>query len=73
MSKLVRLGSVGEVIDWLNRKFEQCEIEGLVLCVKNRDGTFEIAWAELSYIERLGLLEAAKGDCHYAALCPYCE
>jgi len=73
MSKVVRLGSVGEAIDQLNKKFEQGEIEGLVLCIKNKDGTFEIGWAELSYIERLGLLEAAKGNCYYAALCIYCE
>lgn len=73
MTKIVRLGSVGETINQLNRKFEQDEIEGLVVCIKNKDGTFDVAWADLSYIERLGLLEAAKGDCHYAAFCPYCE
>lgn len=73
MGQLVRIGSAGELIDLLTAKYEKGEIEGLVICVKTKDG-FEIGWTKtLGYLERLGLLEAAKGDCHYKALCAYCE
>jgi|GEM_PF-3232003 len=73
MAQIVRFGGVGELIDKLNRRFEEGEIEGLIVCIKYRDGTFGVAWTEgLTHIERLGLLEAAKGECHHQLLCA-CE
>ncbi|SMB97791.1 hypothetical protein SAMN00808754_1949 [Thermanaeromonas toyohensis ToBE] len=74
MAKVVRFGDIGEMIDYLAQKFDAGEIEGILICVKNHDKTFEVAWTEtLSYIERLGLLEAAKADCHYKAMCAFCQ
>lgn len=74
MSKIVRLGSVGEIIDYLEEKYRNEEIKGILVCLTNHDGTFEVGWnKDIGYLERLGLLEAAKGDCHYKALCAYCE
>ncbi|CEP68744.1 Uncharacterized [Moorella glycerini] len=74
MARIVRFGNVGEIIDRLTSKFAKGEIQGILVCVANKDGTFEVGWTDtLSYIERLGLLEAGKGDCYYKALCAYCE
>lgn len=75
MAEIIRFGNVGEIIDELNAAFEKGEIEGLIVCIKyKQDGMFAIGWTEsLSYIERLGLLEAAKGDCYHKALCANCE
>lgn len=74
MDKIIRLGGVGEILDYLEAKHQRGEIKGVLVCVINHDGTFEVSWNnDISYLERLGLLEAAKGDCHYKALCAYCE
>jgi len=72
-TKIVYLDRVGELMSYLVSKYERGEVEGMVVCIKNRDQSFEIGWSNLDYIERLGLLEAAKGDCHYKAMCAFCE
>ena len=73
--RIVHVDSVGDLVALLSQKFANGEIAGLVVGVLNRDGeTFEIGWTRgMSYLERLGLAEAIKGDCIYEALCPYCE
>lgn len=75
-NNVVRFGSVGELIDKLNASYERDEIEGLIVCIKYKadiEDCFGIGWTgTLGYLERLALLEAAKGECHYKALCADC-
>jgi hypothetical protein len=74
VGKVTRIGSAGELIDLLVSKYEKGEIEGLIVCLAVKDGCFEMGWTEgLSYLKRLGLLEAAKADCHYQAMCAFCQ
>lgn len=40
---------------------------GAILIVLNVDGTFEVSWSNLTYIEALGLAEALKHDIHERA------
>jgi len=74
MGKIVHLGNTGEIIDYLEEKYQQGEIKNIVVCLINHNGIFEVSWdKDISYLEKLGLLEAAKGICHYKAFCTFCE
>lgn len=61
MAIVTPIDSVGGLICWLTDKYMHNEVEEVMIAVITEDGDLEINWTEgLSYIQRLGLLEAAK-------------
>lgn len=61
MATVTPIDSVGGLICWLTDKYMHNEVEEVMIAVITEDGDLEISWTEgLSYIQRLGLLEAAK-------------
>ncbi len=61
MATVTPIDGVGGLICWLTDKYMHNEAKEVMIAVVTEDGNLEISWTErLSYIERLGLLEAAK-------------
>jgi len=62
-ARINRIGDVGWLIDQLLEDYETGQIKGLMVQYVNKDGTFVTGkTSTLGYIEKLGLLEAAKAD-----------
>ena len=61
MATVTPIDGVGGLICWLTDKYMHNEVKEVMIAVVTEDGDLEISWTEgLSYIQRLGLLEAAK-------------
>jgi hypothetical protein len=59
--KVVHIDAVGSIIEELREKYGNGEVKGLIVTIVREDGTFELLWSNtMSYLERLGLTEAAK-------------
>lgn len=63
MSNVKRIGGIGWVIDKLVEHYKTGEIKGLMIQLLDKNGEFHNCRSgDLTYIEMLGLIEAAKDD-----------
>lgn len=63
MTKIVRFDTIGEVLDELQEQYDKGNVQGLVIAFVDKDGhTMTTAQGNISFIEKLGLVEVAKQD-----------
>jgi hypothetical protein len=61
LDMVVHIDAVGSIIDELTKEYRDGRIKGVLVTVVRDDGGFEISWSNnMSFLERLGLAEAAK-------------
>jgi len=66
--KIVHIDTIGQQIDRLNRHHQDANIEGVIIIVKLKDGSFETGWTgATNFLERIGLVESCKQDMIFAA------
>jgi len=62
-NKLSHINTIGSCIQYLVDSYAAGQVKGVMIHILNKDGTFENGKAgEITYLEKLGLLESAKGD-----------
>lgn len=67
--KVTYIDGIGRLLQFAQHKHKRGELKGVVIGMVHHDGSFVTGWSNtLTYIERLGLLEAAKQDCFYKAV-----
>ena len=67
MSKIIRFDTMGETIAELQEMYDNDSIQGLLIAVVDKDNhTLTTAQGNLSFIEKLGLVEVAKQDILYS-------
>lgn len=68
MASIFHIDKVGWAIEQLLEEYNKGNIKGLMFQHINLDGTFICCTSgDLSYIEKLGLLESTKGDVIHSA------
>ncbi|BCV23286.1 hypothetical protein [Gelria sp. Kuro-4] len=68
MGEVVFMHPIPEMLGHVFNLYNTSKLAGLILLCKTKDGNFECLWTDdLSYLERLGLLEACKDAMNQAA------
>ena len=57
---VLRIGVMGKIINMMIKRYQENTIQGLMVVAKLNDGTFETAWTNMNYIEKIGLAECLK-------------
>ena len=57
---VLRIGVMGKIINSMVKRYQEDTIQGLMVVAKLNDGTFETAWTNMNYIEKIGLAECLK-------------
>ena len=57
---VLRMGVMGKIINSMVKRYQEDTIQGLMVVAKLYDGTFETAWTNMNYIEKIGLAECLK-------------
>lgn len=57
---VLRIGVMGRIINSMIKRYQENKIQGLMVVAKLNDGTFETAWTNMNYIEKIGLAECLK-------------
>ena len=57
---VLRMGVMGKIINSMIKRYQENTIQGLMVVAKLDDGTFETAWTNMNYVEKIGLAECLK-------------
>ena len=57
---ILRMGVTGRIINSMIKRYQENIIQGLMVVAKLNDGTFETAWTNMNYVEKIGLAECLK-------------